>query len=68
MSCQVPLVLVNPTSLFPPMDSWFGNPSFPSYDLNLFLAAEPPLSFGMRLTNIFLNAIVALSNPYWNSR
>ncbi|XP_076046231.1 UDP-glucosyltransferase 2-like [Oratosquilla oratoria] len=61
---RVPFVLVNPVSVTPPLDDWFGNPSFPSYDVNLFTDADPPLSFKTRAFNIFMNTLFQVAH-HW---
>ncbi|XP_076045767.1 UDP-glucosyltransferase 2-like [Oratosquilla oratoria] len=55
---RVPFVLVNPGPVMPPLDVWFGNPSFPSYDVSVFIGSDPPLSFETRAYNIFMEIFV----------
>ncbi|XP_076068150.1 UDP-glucosyltransferase 2-like [Oratosquilla oratoria] len=53
---KVPFVMVIPVGLAFAVDDLVGNPSFPSYEVNLFYDAQPPLSFMMRAINIGLDS------------
>ncbi|XP_076046778.1 UDP-glucosyltransferase 2-like [Oratosquilla oratoria] len=55
---RVPLVLVLPMRQYQLVDSWFGNPSFPSYNANLFVGGEYPLSFVKRTASIMFDLLI----------
>ncbi|XP_076058494.1 UDP-glucosyltransferase 2-like isoform X1 [Oratosquilla oratoria] len=50
---KVPYIWVNRNSMEPELDALFGNPSFPSYDVNLRFDAPLPMSFVNRAANLF---------------
>ncbi|XP_076045674.1 UDP-glucosyltransferase 2-like [Oratosquilla oratoria] len=65
---KVPFVLVNYIGATSPLDSWFGNPSFPSYDVTFFIGANPPLSFGMRVVNVLSNIAMHAIFYSWSKK
>ncbi|XP_076068143.1 UDP-glucosyltransferase 2-like isoform X2 [Oratosquilla oratoria] len=52
---KVPFVMVIPVGLASSVDGLVGNPSFPSYEVNLLHDAQPPLPFMKRAINLGLD-------------